>query len=276
MSDLPRENPLLTDSDRQRYMMVLSYDGAPFNGWQVQPNAVTVQEKIEEALRTLLKTPLHIVGAGRTDTGVSARHMVAHFDVPSSVASLIDEQRLRKALNSILRPAIAVHGIVRTLPDRHARFDAESRTYRYYLHMVHDPFRTEKSLFWHQKTDFDLMNAEVASLLGKKDFTSFSKLHTDTNNNLCEVTSAGWHRYGPSHYYFEITANRFLRNMVRSVVGTLLDVGVGKYPPGHIKNILEKHDRCAAGTSMPGNALFLWDIGYPYELPANLLPEDMI
>lgn len=260
-------------------MLVLSYDGQPFNGWQIQPSAPSVQETVESALRTLLRVPLHIVGAGRTDTGVNARHMTAHFDLTPEVAEKLAESESRertvRSLNAILRPAVTVHHLVPVSNDCHARFDATSRTYRYYLHTLPDPFRAQRSRYFHLPLDFELMNREAESLLGTHDFTSFSKLHTDTNNNLCTVSAAKWHRYGPGHYYFEITANRFLRNMVRAVVGTLLDVGNGKYAEGHVKRVVEAQDRTKAGMSVPGYALYLWDIAYPYPLPANPLPDSL-
>ena len=282
IADNCRSNPLLTDRDspRNRYMMILSYDGAPFYGWQVQPNRPSVQQAIEEALRTVLHIPLHIVGAGRTDTGVNARHMTAHFDIPSSIEHrlLADNEGLQKlayTLNAILKPHITIHHIVKVENDLHARFDATERTYRYYVHTTPDPFRSDRSRYIYTPIDFDAMNRETKYLIGTQDFTSFSKLHTDTNNNICTVTKARWVQYGPSHFYFEITANRFLRNMVRAVVGTLLEVGTQKEKEGYVKKVIEAMDRCKAGPSMPGHALYLWDIKYPYELPSNPLPDNL-
>lgn len=260
-------------------MLVLSFLGTPFNGWQIQPHDASVQESIERALRLALRVPLHIVGAGRTDAGVNARHMTAHFDVPESCFDLLDNpskiQKIVKTLNAILRPNIVIHHLAEVDVNAHARFDATSRTYRYYLHTLPDPFRKDVSRYFFQKLDFGAMNEEARSLIGTQDFTSFSKLHTDTNNNICTVTDAAWHKYAEGHYYFEITANRFLRNMVRAVVGTLLDVGTGKHSKGHVKRTIEARDRCQAGSSAPGYALFLWDITYPYPLPANPIPNDL-
>lgn len=280
--DRLRSNPLLSDpaAPRQRFMMVLSYDGKPFYGWQVQPRHISVQESIESALRTVLQTPLHIVGAGRTDTGVNARHMVAHFDVPEDdMPTLLSDEKSRAkfvyTLNAILKPSVTLHHIVPVHSDAHARFDAKSRTYRYYVHTVPDPFRASTSRYIYKPLDFESMNREARSLLGLHDFTSFSKLHTDTANNLCEVSKAEWVKYGPAHYYFEITANRFLRNMVRAVVGTLLEVGTGKKGAGHIRDVMKAMNRSDAGSSVPGNALYLWDITYPYPLPDNPLPQNL-
>lgn len=280
-SEPTRSNPMfeLEDAPRKRFMMVLSYNGAPFKGWQIQPHDPSVQESIEKALRIALKTPLHIVGAGRTDTEVNARFMTAHFDVPIEIGVEMNQngrlQQVLKTLNALLRPSIAIYNIFEVPSTAHARFDALTRTYRYYVHTVPDPFKANSSRFLHQILDFDAMNAEAQSLIGTQDFTSFSKLHTDTNNNLCTVTYAKWHSYGQGHYYFEITANRFLRNMVRAIVGTLIDVGTGKEHGGHIEKVIKAMDRCSAGTSVPGFALYLWEITYPYPIPECPLPDNL-
>lgn len=254
-----------------RFALILSYNGAPFNGWQIQPSDPAVQQSLERALSLALRHNTAIVGAGRTDTGVNARYMVAHFDVPHQIGESLDttdgQSKLIRTVNAIVRPAIAVYHCVKVSDDFHARFDALSRTYRYFIHTVPDPFRHDSSRFIHQKLDFGRMNHEAQDLLGTQDFTSFSKLHTDTKNNICTITEAKWVEYGPEHYYFEISANRFLRNMVRAIVGTLLDVGTGKATPGHVVNVINKLDRCSAGTSVPGYALYLWDIKYSITLP---------
>lgn len=259
-----------------RFMMVLSYDGAPFYGWQIQPDRPSVQEAVERALSIALRQPVSIVGAGRTDTGVNARHMTAHFDLPELAASGLTEPtgraKLVYTLNAILRPNVTVHHIVPVHADAHARFDATERTYRYFVHTTPDPFRSAFSRYLTRTHDFDAMNREAHDLLGTQDFTSFSKLHTDTKNNVCTVSGAQWVQYGPSHYYFEISANRFLRNMVRAVVGTLLEVGTGKAGEGHVRSVISALNRSEAGGSVPGNALFLWDIKYPYPLPEVPLP----
>ena len=274
-----RSNPEFDDPSvaRARFMVVLSYNGSAFFGWQIQPNQPSVQETLENALQIALKVPLHVVGAGRTDTGVNARTMTAHFDLPATRASQILEpqavEKLKYTLNAILKPSITIHHVFPVENDVHARFDAKSRTYRYYLHTVPDPFRSDSSRYFPRSLDFDKMNREAESLIGTHDFTSFSKLHTDTTNNFCTVRSARWVAYGPNHYYFEITANRFLRNMVRAVVGTLLDVGIGKYEEGHIAQVMSACDRCSAGVSVPGYALYLWDIEYDFPLPKNPLPN---
>lgn len=251
-----------------RFFLNISFRGLSYHGWQRQPGDMSVQQKLEEALSTVLKCPVAITGAGRTDTGVNARCMPAHFDWPTSVEpSSADLSNLLKAVNAICRPDIVVNTIVPVADDAHARFDATSRTYRYFVHTQPDPFVYPLSWQAPPSLDFDAMNKAAQLLLGRKDFTSFSKLHTDVKTNICTVTDARWVKMdGESRWYFQISADRFLRNMVRAVVGTLVDVGRGKYPPEHVLDILNAMDRCAAGTSMPAHPLFLWDVVYPYPI----------
>lgn len=247
----------------QRYFMHLSYRGAPFHGWQSQPNAISVQEVIEDALTKTLRCPTKIVGAGRTDTGVNARSMVAHFDADT----IRNIEGVIRGLNSIVGRDIAILSITPVKADAHARFDATSRTYHYYVTTRKTPFF--HSLCWQAPPtlDFDAMNRAAAILLEVDDFTSFAKLHTDNKTNICNVSKAEWHKLDvDGGYVFEITADRFLRNMVRAVVGTLVDVGRGKLTVEGFRNIIDKRDRCSAGTSMPGHALYLWDVTYPYYL----------
>lgn len=278
MDKADRHTPDSADNmPARRFMLVLSYDGTPFNGWQIQPHDPSVQESIENALRIALRTPLHIVGAGRTDTGVNARHMAAHIDLVGLAAEKAATQpkQLLYTVNAILQPSIVVHSITEVDAQCHARFDATSRTYRYYIHTTGDPFREQRSRYVHRPLDFDAMNNAARFLVGTHDFTSFSKLHTDTKTNICTVTDAQWHKYGPGHYYFEITADRFLRNMVRAVVGTLLDIGTAKKNPDSIKQTLAAMNRSAAGSSVPGYALYLWQITYPYTLSTPPLPDSL-
>lgn len=241
--------------------MTLSYRGEPFHGWQVQPGDISVQEVIEKALATLARRPVPLTGAGRTDAGVNAHKMVAHFDYETEPDAV-----MLRALNSLCGPDIAIHDIRRVADDAHARFDATSRTYRYYVTTAKNPFA--RGLAWKAPTtlDFDAMNRAASLLCGKRDFTSFAKLHSDARTNICDLREAAWHRIDSSAWYFEITADRFLRNMVRAVVGTLVDVGRGKLAPDGITDILGRMDRCAAGTSMPAEALFLWDVTYPEDI----------
>ena len=240
--------------------MRLGFRGADYHGWQVQPHDTSVQQVIEEALATLLQAPTPITGAGRTDAGVNARLMVAHFDVKQPIA---DIDRFVHSLNAILPADIAIYGITHVHDDAHARFDAVSRTYKYFAVTRKDPFRHPLSWKCPPDLDFDLMNKAAAHLLDYTDFTSFSKLHTDVKTNNCRITHAAWTNED-DQWVFTITADRFLRNMVRAIVGTLVEVGRHKMTLEEFCQVIERKDRCAAGTSMPGHALFLWDITYPY------------
>ncbi len=245
----------------QRYFIYLSFNGANYHGWQIQPNGVTVQEVLEKALATLLRQETPVTGAGRTDAGVNARLMVAHFDAPPLEAP----HEIADRLNRILPPDIAVQAIRPVMPEAHSRFDAVSRTYKYYLIDHKSPFLDTFSCRYRGSLDFDAMNQATGQLYRYIDFTSFSKLHTDVKTNNCQVTYAHWEQEG-ERWVFTITADRFLRNMVRAIVGTLLDVGRGKLSVEGFCRIIEQKDRCAAGTSVPGKALFLHDITYPAHL----------
>lgn len=246
-----------------RYFINLSYLGARFNGWQKQPQGVSVQQTVENALGMLLRKPTKIIGAGRTDAGVNGRMMVAHFDTDEP---LTDEQlyQLPRSLSGICRPDIVVYEVFPVHDDAHARFDAVSRTYRYFVHTKEDPFVRDLSCQVSPDIDFDAMNRAGALMLGRRDFTSFSKLHTDTKTNICDLRDASWHKVDETHWYFQTTADRFLRNMVRAIVGTLHLVGTHKIAPEEIIRIIDQKDRCAAGQSMPGHALYLWNVSYPY------------
>lgn len=255
----------------QRYFMKLAYRGAPFHGWQRQPNAGSVQQTIEEALSTILRTDTPITGAGRTDTGVNARCMIAHFD---SDSPLCQSESIIRSLNTLVGPDIAIRSLSPVHSEAHARFDATSRTYHYYAVSSKSPFFYPLS--WKAPADLDyrLMNQAAEMLLETEDFTSFAKLHTDTRTNICRVTEAHWYPTDelpgaylssePGAHVFVISADRFLRNMVRAVVGTLVDVGRHKLTLDGFRNIILAKDRCSAGTSMPPQALFLWDVTYPY------------
>ncbi len=240
--------------------MRLSYRGASYHGWQVQPGDVTVQGTVEAAIATLLRRPVAVTGAGRTDAGVNARLMVAHLDLPDGFDPRTGT--FIRSLNSICGSDIAIASFEPVASDAHARFDATARTYRYFVHTVKDPFAGELSWQAPPTLDFDAMNCAAALLVGRRDFTSFSKLHTDVKTNICDLRRAVWVEERPARWYFEITADRFLRNMVRAVVGTLVDVGRRKMPPEAVIDILDLRNRCAAGTSMPAGPLFLWNIEY--------------
>lgn len=241
--------------------MKLAYRGANFHGWQSQPNAVSVQSTIEDALTTIVRTPIKITGAGRTDTGVNARMMIAHFDVEQLLPS---PDGLVKALNSLVGKDITIYSIDQVHDDAHARFDATSRTYHYYIHTEKSPFLYPLSWQAPVNLNFERMNKAAEILLKIDDFTSFAKLHTDVKTNICNVTYAKWEQINENQWMFVITADRFLRNMVRAVVGTLVDVGRGKITLQQFMDIISAKDRCAAGTSMPAHALFLWEVTYPY------------
>ena len=243
-----------------RWFIDLSYNGGAYHGWQVQPGVVTVQSVIEDALQRLVGAPMPIVGAGRTDAGVNARQMIAHVDLPDSFDPLRPE--FLRSLNALCGRDIAIHSFTQVAPDAHARFDATERTYRYMAHTAKDPFAGKLSWQAPANLDFDAMNRAAAAILGRRDFTSFSKLHTDVKTNICDLRAAAWHRIDDCHWFFEITADRFLRNMVRAVVGTLVDVGRHKVGEDHLQAVVEARDRCAAGTSMPPEPLFLWSIKY--------------
>ncbi len=244
-----------------RYFIQFAYDGTAYHGWQVQPNADSVQAKLNAALSTLLRTPIDTVGAGRTDTGVHAAQMTAHFD-----AEPLDTQWLAEKLNRLLPPDIAVANVRPVKSDAHARFDAQARTYHYYVYTQKNPFRRHYATRLHFTPDYERMNAAARCLLETQDFTSFSKLHTDTKTNLCKVSQARWVQVEEDCWRFEITADRFLRNMVRAVVGTLLEVGRGKMDEAAFRAVIERKDRCAAGDSVPGNALSLVEVAYPEDI----------
>lgn len=237
--------------------MYLAYNGANYCGWQIQPNGLSVQEVIEKSLSTLLRMPITIVGAGRTDAGVHAREMAAHFE-----AEVQDVILLTNKLNRILPKDIVVYKIVRVKEDAHARFDATSRLYRYYLTTQKDPFMYPYKYKVHGSIDVEMMNKCSRILFEYIDFTSFSKLHTDVKTNDCKIIHAQWEQQGED-YVFTIQANRFLRNMVRAVVGTLLEAGRGKLDEVGMRRVIEAKDRAVAGLSVPAHALFLEEIEYP-------------
>ena len=244
-----------------RYFIRLGYRGAPFHGWQIQPNSVSVQQVVEEALSTVLRVPVAVVGAGRTDTGVNARIMYAHFDFEGA---LPDKGRLLVSLNRLVGRDIALYDIFPVDESSHARFDASERTYKYFVTFEKTPFLYRLSWYCPNGLNIDRMNEAARLLIDTEDFTSFAKLHSDAKTNICKVNRAEWARIGESGAVFTISADRFLRNMVRAIVGTLVDVGRGKMTVDEFREIIDRKDRCAAGQSMPGEALFLWDIRYPY------------
>ncbi|MBR2238117.1 MAG: tRNA pseudouridine(38-40) synthase TruA [Prevotella sp.] len=249
-----------------RYFITLSYDGTRYHGWQVQPNGISVQGELQRALSLILRQDIQVTGAGRTDTGVHARMMVAHFDLNSQTSNLNSQfsilSQLVYKLNRLLPSDIAIQKIEPVSDDLHARFSATSRTYRYFIHTCKSPFVRHYSWQTHYALDFPLMNEAAAMLLEYDDFGAFCKSHADVKTTLCKVTHAQWHQTSDSEWYFEITANRFLRNMVRAVVGTLIDVGRHRLSLDDFRKVIEGKRRTEAGESMPANALFLENITY--------------
>ena len=241
-----------------RYAIHLAYNGTNYCGWQTQPELPTVQFTLESALSTLLRTPIAIVGCGRTDTGVHASDFYAHFDLDGPLAD-----NLVFKLNSYLPPDIAIFDIFPVADNFHARFSALSRTYKYYAANVRLPFSQGLYCRIYFNPDLDAMNEAAKVLMQYDDFTSFAKLHTDNKTNICHLTEAQWSREGEM-LVFTITSNRFLRNMVRSVTGTLLDVGRGKLTIDGLRAIIEQKNRCAAGVSMPAQGLFLTNVAYEW------------
>ena len=244
-----------------RFFITLSYDGTRYHGWQIQPNGDTIQQRLQEALSTILRQHVEVVGAGRTDTGVHARMMVAHFDIDTSQPPREGRGWVR-VLNKLLPPDIAVQDIWQVPDNMHARFSALARTYHYYIHTRKDPFLSAYSWQVPYPLDFARMNEAAQLLLEYKDFTSFSKLHTDVKTNLCDISEARWEEVAPGQWRFTVTANRFLRNMVRAIVGTLVEVGRGRIGIEDVRRIIEAKDRCRAGESVPARGLFLADIKY--------------
>ncbi len=251
---------------KQRYFIFLSYKGTNYHGWQIQPNGISVQALLTNAFSTVLRTVIEIVGAGRTDAGVHAQLMVAHFDFEGSLDAF---PNLISRLNNILPRDIAVSNIVPVRSGAHARFDAISRKYEYRIVFEKNVFKHGLTARFHGDFDFKLMNEAAATLMEFRDFTSFSKLHTDAKTNNCIVKQAHWTLIRDNEWVFTIEADRFLRNMVRAIVGTLLEVGRGKITVGQFRQIIEVQNRCKAGVSVPAEGLYLVDVQYPESVFVN-------
>ncbi|WP_109299450.1 tRNA pseudouridine(38-40) synthase TruA [Aquimarina sp. AU474] len=241
-----------------RYFLELSYNGTPYHGWQRQPNAITVQEVIENSLSTLLRDKIDIMGAGRTDTGVHARQIMAHFDYDST----LELTTLLYKLNSILPPEIAIQNITLVNDQAHARFDANSRSYEYRITLVKDPFVLDKAYYIKKTLDVDLMNEAAKLLLNYTNFKCFSKSKTDVKTYNCTITEAVW-EVRNNQLVFKISANRFLRNMVRAIVGTLIEIGEHKLNIKDLIEIVKSEDRSRAGYSVPAHGLYLTKVEYP-------------
>ena len=244
-----------------RYFIHLAYNGSRFHGWQIQPNACSVQEELERALSLLLKQPIQPTGCGRTDAGVHASDFYAHFDMENAL-SAEECLQLTNRLNAFLDENITIYKIFEVAETTHARFDAVSRTYQYHITTSKQPFKQEFSHRIHYKPDIELMNKACEILFEYEDFTSFSKVHTQTKTNLCKIHYAHWEE-NAGELVFTIKANRFLRNMVRAITGTLLDIGRGKLQCEEMHSIIQAKNRSNAGASLPAKALFLTKVEYP-------------
>jgi tRNA pseudouridine38-40 synthase len=245
-----------------RYFIHLAYNGANYHGWQYQPNAITVQEVLNKAFSLILRENIELTGAGRTDTGVHARSFFAHFD--STRDNLHSDSNFTYKLNGVLPKDIVVYNILLMQEDAHARFDATAREYKYYISQKKEIFQLDTCWQFYPQLSINLMNEAANLLIKHTDFTSFSKLHTDVKTNDCDVRFAQWAHEGHL-LVFTIEADRFLRNMVRSIVGTLIEVGLGKRSVDEFNELIKLKDRNIAGPSAPARGLFLENISYPYK-----------
>ncbi len=248
---------------KTRYFIFISYKGTSYHGWQIQPNSVTVQKILDDALSVILNEKISTIGAGRTDAGVHAAVFCAHFD--SISADLISIKNLIFRLNQFLPADISVNSIRKVVPDANARYSAVSRTYKYYISRKKDPFFDGSSWYLYGDIDIAAMNESCRLLYNYSDFTSFSRLHSGTKSNICKIFSAFWDE-PDDRLVFTIKADRFLRNMVRAIVGTMIEIGFGKMDPEGFEEIIQAKDRCRAGKSAPAKGLFLEDIEYPEEI----------
>ena len=242
-----------------RYFIKLAYKGTNYFGWQYQPDAISVQETLNKALSTLLKTNIDILGAGRTDSGVHAKEMFAHFDYETE----IDTKKIVYKLNSFLPKDIAIFDLIKVHDDAHARFDATKRTYEYHIHTKKNAFESDDSWYYSLPLDVEKMNEACKILFEYTDFECFSKTHTDVNTFNCKIFEANW-KQNEDKLVFTITADRFLRNMVRAIVGTMINIGSGKVSLNDFRKIIESKNRSKAGFSVPAHGLYLTKIEYPY------------
>lgn len=248
---------------QQRYFIELAFDGGAYHGWQIQSNALTVQELLDRALSTLLRQHIATVGCGRTDTGVHAKQLFAHFDWEGVVFPMAEHDFLHR-LNALLPHDIAAKRLIAVTPGAHARFDAVKRSYEYHAHLHKNPFLHNRSWLLRDKPDVSAMNEAAAILNQYEDFSCFSKSNTQVHTNNCRIIHAEWRWIDDSRLVFHISANRFLRNMVRAIVGTLMEIGRGEYTPEHMHTVIRSKDRSAAGTSVPACGLYLTRVEYPY------------
>jgi len=243
---------------KSRYFIELAYKGTEFHGWQIQPNAISVQEKVQEALHTFLGAKIEVMGAGRTDSGVHAKQLFAHFDTDIP----IDDKKMGYRLNALLPKTIVIKRVFKVKKTTHARFDATHRSYEYHIHLKNNPFLLETTWqIFNKEINVKKMNKAAELLLNYTNFKAFSKNKTDVKTFDCKITEANWVQTG-DQLVFHITANRFLRNMVRAIVGTLLEVGEGKKSVADFKQIILSQNRSKAGLSVPAKGLFLVTVGY--------------
>lgn len=241
-----------------RYFIELAYNGKAYYGWQVQPDAVSVQEILEKALSMLLNDTITIVGAGRTDAGVHATQMFAHFDTEVT----FEEENLAYRLNAFLPKDIVIYTVFRVHPEAHARFDAIERSYLYRISTQKDPFSIEQAYFFNPRLDIKAMNSACKILLNYNDFQCFSKSNTDVKTYNCTIKEARWECV-ENELHFRISADRFLRNMVRAIVGTMIEIGTGKISVTDLHDIIKSKDRSRAGYSVPAHGLYLTKVQYP-------------
>jgi tRNA pseudouridine38-40 synthase len=244
-----------------RYFLQLAYKGTNYHGWQIQPNGNTIQSEIESALSTLLRKPISITGSGRTDSGVHAFHQIAHFDTDSE---LVPQQMVFK-LNSILPNDIVVKNCIPVIDEAHARFDAVERGYVYHIDLARNPFSANEHLYVPYELDIDLMNQAAKRLIGRQDFESFSKVKTEVNHFYCDIRQAYWQVEG-TRLMFVVRADRFLRGMIRAIVGTMLEVGRGKLSENDFVDVLKAKDRRRAGKAVSPDGLYLNQVDYPAEI----------
>lgn len=246
----------------QRYFIELIFNGTGYHGWQIQTNAITVQAVVDKALSMILRQEIKTLGCGRTDTGVHAKQLYAHFDCPQADIEKQSETII-KSLNAVLPDDIAVKRIIPVANDSHARFTALSRSYEYYVHFEKNPFLRDLSWQLKDKPDLIKMNAAAKIMMEYRDFSCFSKSHTQVMTNNCEIYHAEWSWVNDERLVFNISANRFLRNMVRAIVGTLIEIGNGRNTIESIRSTIESKDRSEAGTSVPACGLYLSQVVYP-------------
>lgn len=244
-----------------KYFLEIAYNGTAYHGWQIQDNAVSVQEKLNQALSILLREDVETIGAGRTDSGVHAKQLFVHFSSKAKV--LENKDRFVHSLNALMPFDISAKRLIEVAAEAHARFDATQRSYEYHVHFQKDPFLHEFSWQLRDKPDVEKMNIAALDLLGRQDFSCFSKSNTQVFTNYCDIKRAEW-LWDGDRLVFHIAADRFLRNMVRAIVGTLMEIGLGKKPIEHIKEVIQSMDRSKAGTSVPACGLYLTEVNYPY------------